>query len=230
MAMSTEIAAYREAVDHLPPGGMLVFQHVTWEEYEQLLEDLSTRPGVRVSYDEGRLEIMSPLPEHEEYKDSIYSMVRVFCEVRGIELETRGSATWKRSKLQKGSEPDTCFYVANAARIIGRRTIDLDRDPPPDVVVEIDSTNESISKFSIYAALRVPEIWRYDGERSFMYRRKARSYSEVPASLSFPGLTPNVVTAFLDDAKSRGQTKALQAFRKRIQVRKPRPRKAWGHG
>src|SRR5207253_251827 len=118
-------------------------------------------------YDEGRLEIMSPVPEHEEYKDSLYRMVLVFAEINAIEIETRGSATWKREKLRKGSEPDTCFYVANAARIIGRRTIDLEVDPPPDIAVEIDTTNESLSKFSIYSALRVPEIWRYDGQRTY---------------------------------------------------------------
>ena len=67
------------------------------------------RPGLRVSYDDGRLEIMSPLAEHEEYKDSIFSMVRVFAEANGIELETRGSTTWKRRRIRKGSEPDTCF-------------------------------------------------------------------------------------------------------------------------
>src|SRR5438128_12201827 len=82
------------------------------------------RPGVRVSYDDGRLEIMSPLPEHEEYKDCIYRMVCVFAEAYDIEVETRGSATWKRHSLRKGSEPDTCFYIANAPKIIGRRKID----------------------------------------------------------------------------------------------------------
>src|SRR5438445_836710 len=173
--MSAPTAEYREAVDHLPPGGMLVFQQVSWEDYEQLLKDLADRPGVRVSYDEGRLEIMSPLPEHEDYKDSLYSMVRVFSEVTGIELETRGSATWKREKLRKGSEPDTCFYVAQAERIIGRRKIDLESDPPPDVVVEIETTNESLMKFPIYAALGVPEIWRYDGRQTQFYALAGRT-------------------------------------------------------
>ena len=64
--MSTQTSALREAVDHLPAGAILVFQQVTWEDYERLLEELVDRPGLRVSYDEGRLEIMSPLPEHEE--------------------------------------------------------------------------------------------------------------------------------------------------------------------
>ena len=199
-----------------------MFQQVRWEDYEQLLKDLVDRPGVRVSYDEGRLEIMSPLPEHEEYKDSIYSMVRAFAEARGIELETRGSATWKRSSLRKGSEPDTCFYVANAPRIIGKRKIDLESDPPPDVVVEIDTTNESLSKFPIYAALGVSEIWRYDGKHTYLYELTARSYSKISESVSFPSLTAQMITDFLDAAKKHGQTKALTAFRKQLRSGKTR--------
>jgi Uma2 family endonuclease len=223
MTMSIQTSEYREAVDHLPPGAMLVFQQVSWEDYEQLLEDLSDRPGIRVSYDEGRLEVMSPLPEHEEYKDSLYRMVLVFSEIHGIELETRGSATWKRSSIRKGSEPDTCFYVANASRIIGKRDIDLESgDPPPDVVVEIDTTNESLSKFRIYSALAVPEIWRYDGKRTYMYRLGTGSYIEVSESSSFPGLSTQAVTEFLDLAKRQGQTKALKAFRSRLRARKSR--------
>src|SRR5438034_9295297 len=109
---------------------------------------------------------MSPLPEHEDYKDFVSHAVRALSDELGIELEPRwGSATWKRRTFRKGAEPDTCFYVANAHRIIGKPKIDLDSDPPPDIVVEIDMTNESLSKFPIYAAIGVPEIWRYDGKR-----------------------------------------------------------------
>ena len=107
--MSTRSAEYLEAIDHLPLGATLVFRQVSWEQYEELLEDLGDRPGLRVSYDEGRLEIMSPLPEREEYKDSIYSLVRAFAEELGITLETRGSATWKRRKLRKGSSVSSFF-------------------------------------------------------------------------------------------------------------------------
>ena len=223
--MSIQTTEYREAVDHLPAGAILVLQNISWKDYEQLLKDLVDHPGVRVSYDEGRLEIMSPLPEHEEYKDSIYRMVCAFAEARGIEVETRGSATWKRSSIRKGSEPDTCFYVANAARIIGKRTIDLESDPPPDVVVEIDATNESLSKFGIYAALGVPEIWRYDGRETRLYKLSGAAYAEIPESISLPGLTAQRITAFVDDARKHGQTKAVTSFRNELRSRKTRKRR-----
>ncbi len=87
------------------------------------------------------------------------------------------------------AEPDTSFYVQNAARMIGKRRIDLETDPPPDVVVEIDVSNESLSKFPIYAALGMPEIWLYDGQEARFYQLSEQSYQETPCSLAFPAST-----------------------------------------
>jgi Uma2 family endonuclease len=109
--MTTRSGPFVDAIDHLPAGAILVVPQVSWEDYEQLLDDLVDRAGVRVSYDEGRLEIMTPSVEHEEDKDFILRVAQVFSEERGIPLETRGSATWKRRTIRKGAEPDACFYV-----------------------------------------------------------------------------------------------------------------------
>ena len=219
LLMSVRTSSLVEAVAHLPDAAILVLPQVTWEEYERILDDLADWPGMRVSYDEGRLEIMSPSPEHEAYTEFILRLAHVFCEERGIPLETRGSATWKRRSLRKGSEPDTCFYVANADRIIGRRKVDLESDPPPDVVVEIDITNESLSKFPIYAAFGVPEIWRYDGKRVEMYLLSGTTYTGTATSRSFPGLGPELVAEHLELSKTRGQTEALHAFREQLRGR-----------
>ena len=217
--MSTQTAVYLEAIGHLPPGATLIVPNVTWEHYEALLQDLTNRPGLHVSYDEGRLQVMSASDEHEEYKDSVSFIARVLSEELGIPLETRGSATWKLRTLRKGVEPDTCFYIANAHRIIGRRTIDLDSDPPPDIVVEIDVTNESLGKFSIYAALGVPEIWRYDGAQVQMYDLTGETYVGVAESQFFPGLTCSMLLEFLQLCRAQGQTTALMAVRQRIRAR-----------
>lgn len=217
--MSTRVADYREAIDHIPNGATLVFRDVGWDEYERLVEDLWDRPGLRVTYDEGRLEIRSPLPEHEEYKEFILFVARIMSEERGVAIETRGAATWKRRALRKGTEPDTCFYVASAPRIIGKRMIDLDVDPPPDIAVEVDITNESLSKFSIYAALGVPEIWRYDGKAVLFYTLSGNAYQGITESRFLPGLTPAMLAEALDQSKTEGQTVALAAFRERVQNR-----------
>jgi Uma2 family endonuclease len=220
--MSTRSAEYLDAIEHLPHGAILVFPDVSWEEYQGLLEDLTDRPGLRVSYDEGRLEVMSPLSEHEDYKEFVLQIARVLADELNTALEPRGSTTWKRRKLRKGAEPDTCFYVTAADRIIGKRNIDLDSDPPPDIVVEIDTTNESMSKFSIYAAFGVPEIWHYDGNRVQMYAWTPElQYRTIPASRFFPILTDSLLQEALEASKTAGHTDALKAFRQRIRTLKP---------
>ena len=217
--MSTQTADYVKAVEHLPDGAMLVIPNVSWEDYEGLLADLGDRPGVRVSYDEGRLQVMSPSAEHEDYKESVLCIARALSEEFDIPLETRGSTTWKRRALRKGVEPDTCFYIANARRVIGRRKMNLDVDPPPDIAVEIDVTNESLSKFPIYARLGVPEIWRYDGSRVQMYELNGDGYVGIDGSRFFPGLSCSLLLEFLELSTTMGQTEALKLIRQRIRAR-----------
>lgn len=214
--MATLAAAYRDAIERLPEGATLIVHHVGWDEYEHLLENLAERPDLRLSYDRGRLEAMTPLPEHEAYARFIDDLVRVVADERGLLLEKRGSATWKRRSLARGVEADACYYVAGAHRIIGKRTLDLDVDPPPDLVVEIDITNESLSKRPTYAALGVREIWQYDGEQASFHELVDGEYRAIADSLSFPGLTPVMLADALAHSTRDGQTTALGAFRQRL--------------
>ncbi len=213
----------REAVDHLPEGAALVMQDVPWEDYEQLLDQLVNRPGLRVVYDQGRLEVMSPLPEYEEYKCFIERVIIALAGELDVNVEPRGSATWKRKRDAKGAEPDTCYYVANSDRIIGKRNIDLGIVPPPDLVVEIDSTNKFAGKFPIYATFGVPEIWRYDVKhnRVYMYELRENTYAEIPSSRSFPILTADTLANLIDQTKTQGQKAPLAAF---IRVIRENPR------
>ena len=220
--MSTLTTSYLDIVERLPAGALLRLQNVGWDEYEHLLSRMDTLPGRRVSYDRGRLVIMSPSLEHEEYKDTIYTLIRFLADELSVTMETRGQATFKSKLLKKGAEPDACFYVQNASRIIGRRKIDLGTDPPPDVVVEIDTTNESLDKFHIYAALGVPEIWRYDGERAHFYQLVGAEYQAMENSLAFPSLAAADLARSVELSKTEGQTAALKAFR--AELRRARPR------
>lgn len=219
--MSARTAPYLDAIAHLPPGATLVVPGVSWDEYERLLHDLEDRPGVRISYDDGTLEVMSPSAEHEEYKEFVLRVAQACADALGLPLETRGSTTWKRGAMRQGVEPDTCFYVASAHRIIGRRQIDLDTDPPPDIVVEIDVSNESLRKLPAYAALGVQEIWRYDGKQVLIYALVGRDYKERPGSRFLPCVTVSLLQDSLDLSKSKGQTNALNALRDRLRGSKP---------
>jgi Uma2 family endonuclease len=219
--MRTQTLDYLDAIGHLPEGGTLILQHVSWGDYEQLLAELGNSPGVRVHYDNGRLEIMAPLQEHEACGEMIGSMVRVLTRELRLKLESRGSATLKRETQAKGVEPDGSFYIRHATSIIGKRRIDLNIDPPPDLVVEIDLTNESLTKFPIYQALGVPEIWRYDAESTEFHRLEAGRYLVSPMSRAFPFLASSVISQFLELSKTAGQDEALDAFRHWVQTHKP---------
>jgi Uma2 family endonuclease len=161
---------------------MLVVPELGWDEYQGLLVDLAECPHLRLSYDSGRLEIVSPLPKHEEYARFIEAMIVLYSDVLGVEIESYGQTTWRKRALRKGVEADGGYYARNARRVIGKPDIDLDVDSPPDIAVEIDTTNASQNKLPIYAALSVPEIWRYDGISAQIYELKEGVYTGVAES------------------------------------------------
>jgi len=205
-----------DAVDHLPEASVLTLDRVTWEDYEHLLECLQERPSLRVTYDCGRLDIVTTSREHEEWKELILRLVQILCEELRTELQAYGGATWKLKTEQKGAEADTCFYVVNAAQVIGKREFDLANDPPPDIVVEIDKTNQSLHKLPIYAAaFGVPEIWRCNIKHNAIqfYELRSEAYIETTSSRFFPILTDAVLTKFIDQSHFHGHMSALLSFR-----------------
>lgn len=212
-----------DAGEHLPNGARLVVDQVSWDDYEYLLEGLADRPGLRISYDRGRLEIMSPSQGHGEYECLVEDLVLLFCEAFGIQLQKYGRTTWRRQALSRGVEGDASFYIKNARRIIGKK-ISLESDPPPDIVVEIDVTRSSMTKLSIYDALGVPEAWRYDGETCRFYSRFEKGYKETQVSRFLPGLTGAMIAEAIEVSKTQGQDEARKSFRRRIKALKKQSR------
>jgi len=116
----------------VPPGQQLVITDVSWLMYEQLLEELGEKRGSRINYSEGVLEIMVPLPEHEDDKVIIGDLVTVLLEELDIEFRSLASTTFKSELMKQGLEADNCFYIENEAVIRGKKRLDLTVDPPPD--------------------------------------------------------------------------------------------------
>jgi Uma2 family endonuclease len=194
---------------------VLTLDRITWEDYEHVLECLQKRPGLRVTSDSGRLDNVTTSRENEEWKELILRLVQILCEELRTELQSYGGLTRKLKEEQKGAEADTCFYVINAAQVVGKRKLDLSNDPPPDIVVEIDKSNQSLHKFPIYAAFGVPEIWRCNIKRNAIqfYELRSEEYIETTSSRFFPILTSAVLTKFIDQSHSDGHMSALVSFR-----------------
>jgi len=190
-----------------------LLNNISWETYESLLKDLQSEPGMRLTYDRGRLEIMTPLDPHETYKKLIGRFVEAATEELNVEIRSLGSRTCQREDLGRGLEPDECYYLQNEPVVRNLEQIDLSQNPPPDLVVEIDITSSSIDRLKIYVALAVPEVWRYDGSRLTILRLENGEYKECDRSPSLPLLTPGEVVRFLELRKAMGETSLIRLFR-----------------
>jgi Uma2 family endonuclease len=187
-------------------------QDVTWQEFETILEELGDHRSARLAYDNGTLEMMMPLPEHEDDKEIIGDLIKALLEELDIEFRSLGSTTFKKSQTQ-GLEPDQCFYIQNEAAIRGKKRIDLSVDPPPDLAIEIDVTARTHP--SIYEALGVPELWRFDQGKLQINVLQDGSYALVAESPNFLGLPLcEVLPHYLAESKIIGRNKVLRAFRR----------------
>src|SRR5437660_3240033 len=200
------------AVLHLPEQ-KVILKGVSWETYERLLAEHEGESGTRFTYDSGTLEILVPSARHEKPNRLLASLVEVLAEEMALNIESLGSTTLKRPDLLKGFEPDSCFYIQHAEAIRDNEEVDLTVNPPPDFVIEIDITSPSLDKFPLYAAVGVPEVWRYDGTHVMLYRLAGERYVEVTHSVALPLLTNEHVTRFLEERKQVPSTVWLRAVR-----------------
>jgi Uma2 family endonuclease len=219
--MSTETLNYLDAIKCLPEGATLHLQDVSWIEYEDLVERRDEVSHVRLSYDQGRLEIMSPSAEHEDYARLFEHLIAILTEELNLEFASRGSVTLRRQKKSKGTEPYGCFYIRNLAQILGKKRIDLETDPPPDLAIEIDVSHPSLDKLAIYAGLGVPEVWRYNGARVEFYQLIEEGYITISTSTLFPFVTPTALADCLRLGSSQGINAMRRAFRAWVNGHKP---------
>jgi Uma2 family endonuclease len=138
--------------------------------------------------------------------------VLAVAEELGIEAENLGSTTFRREDLERGFEPDSCFYIQNE-EVRGKDRMDLTVDPPPDLVIEIDITSPSLNKLPIYARMVVPEVWRYDGERMIILVLEDSDYAETTESRVLGPVMDSALTGFIEKGKSMKRTIWLKSVR-----------------
>jgi Uma2 family endonuclease len=191
----------------------VVLNSISWQQFENLLLDLGDRRATRIAYDRDILEIMTSLPEHEYYKEIIGDLIKDIADELDLDYESLGSTTWKRESKLAGIEADNCFYFQNESLIRGKLDFDLDRDPPPDLALEIDLTSKSIPRFPIYARLGIPEIWCYEDGQLAIYILQNNEYITVENSLIFPDLNIQSIPNLIEENRTKGRRKIRQAVR-----------------
>ena len=193
--------------------GRVLLRNISWQTYERILEDLADCSAPRLTYVRGELEIMSPTAKHEFVNRVVEIFVSTLAEEMEVEISSLGSTTFKREDLQRGFEPYSCFYFANAALVRGKERIDPIIDPPPDLVFEVDITSASIDKHSIFAHFKVPEVWRYDGEKTEILNLVRDSYVEVEVSSVFAFVTVAALTRFIAESLTSSRIEWIKQVR-----------------
>lgn len=184
-----------------------------WATYRKIAEALSGR-HYHLAYDRGNLEIMTISSLHGRYSRLLGQLIVVLAEESGLPRCSCGDMTCEREELERGVEPDECFYLQNEPLIRGKEEIDLTKDPPPDLAVEIDITRSSLNRLAIYAALGVPEVWRFNGDTLSIYHRLPEGqYALAERSLHFPFLPATELARFLGQRGQMDESSLVQSFR-----------------
>ncbi|MCI0681198.1 MAG: Uma2 family endonuclease [Gemmataceae bacterium] len=196
----------------IPMTDYAYLEGVSWDEYESLLEQAGARP-LRFTYDGGRLEIMTLSYEHESPKKVIGRLIELLAIVLHVSFRSGGSTTMKRKVKEKGLEPDDCYWFEHEKQMRGKKNLDLKRDPPPDLAVEIDVTQSVIKRMRIYAALRVPEVWRFKkGRLKAHVLQPDGTYQQIDSSRIFPFVTMAELQRFVDRAANTDESELARAF------------------
>ena len=195
---ATLAAPARDTQGHGPLPAIL--HGISWQTYESLLQDLRSQ-RIFLTYDLGDLEIMAPLPTHERWTAVLRWLIEAVSDELNISSVTFGSTTFRREDLDRGLEPDCCYYVHHAPLVIGKEQIDLSKDPPPDLAIEVEITKRVIDREPIYAALGVPELWRFTRDRKLLIHLLQADglYHQVERGLALPFIDSKPVSEFLSN-------------------------------
>ncbi len=190
----------------------VVLRGVSWKVYEQLIKDHEDQSAPRFTYNKGNLEIYRRSQKHEKKAEFLGDIVKTIAEEREIETLSIRSTTFKKDDVEKGVEPDGCFYLQSYDKVFGIQKIDLEQFPP-DLVIEIDIFSPSINRFPIYAEFRVREIWRYLKDEVKIYLFDGRTYVESDESLALPTVTDELLTRLLAESETMKRSAWLKNVR-----------------
>lgn len=201
------IPALRQHTQHI------LLEGLSWATYQALLNELGDHRSSRLAYAQSVLEIIMPSDLHELINRILEAIIRALAEELNLRLRGYGSTTLDRENLARGVEPDSCFYIQNVERILGKK-LDIQTDPPPDLAIEVDITSSSKRRFGTYLALQIPEVWRYTERLGIViYQLQNREYVECEFSPTFPMISGSVLMQFLQQATTEDDTSVIRALR-----------------
>ena len=179
----------------------LILHNVSWGRYVLIRELLEDQPGLRMTYLEGTLEIMSRSRQHEREKKVVARLIEAWALLRRVHLNGYGSTTFRRESKERGGEPDECY-------VIGRAHAD-DSDEVPDIALEVIVSSGGIDKLDVYRGLGVPEVWFFRDGAFELHRLQGEAYERIERSALLPELDLAHLASFTTYAD---QTDAVLAY------------------
>jgi Uma2 family endonuclease len=201
------------AIATIPAEQRVILQNISWQTFKTMLAEMGNNRNSRLAYDNGIVEIMTPLMPHENSNRLIEVFVGVLCEELGLEIKRAGSLTMTRDDLERGAEPDSSYYIQNESLVRDKEHIDLTTDPSPDLVLEVEYSRSKIDKFRLYASIGVPEFWRYNGTVLRVYRLENGEYKECSTSPTFTPVSVAEIPRFIQESRKVGEIACTRAFR-----------------
>jgi Uma2 family endonuclease len=198
--------AKADDVEVLEEDQRFVIYGVPWLAYVAMRDALEDQPGLRMTYLEGTLELMSPSKKHEEFKKLIARLVEAYAEEMDLNLNGYGNMNLRKKAKKRGLEPDECYSLGRAGKV-------------PDIAIEVVLTSGVVNKMSVYEGLSVPEVWVWEAGAFSILRLTERGYEARPRSEVLPDLDLDFLASFVEEGAN--QTQRVKAFRRALRERRP---------
>jgi len=194
------------------PQEHMILRNIGWKAFERILDDIGETHH-RVTYQDGNLEFMTISFEQEHFGEWIGTLILFVAIEMHMPLCRGGSTTLKLALERVGLEPDRCYWIKHEKQMRENKEWNALKDPPPDLAVEIDISTSWLDRLDIYAKLKVPEVWRFDGDKLKVLILGANGkYKERAKSLAFPGLEMDGFIRFVKRLGSAEEVSLLQEF------------------
>jgi Uma2 family endonuclease len=211
----------------------VVLPSITWEKFEQILSELPPDRQIRLTYHRGKLEMMTPVAEHDRCQRLLDSLILVLADELDRPVEAIAPVLIESRELDIAIEPDACYYLllggrgghGGTAPTTDRVEIHLPADSPPDLLVEVALTQTKLEKLPLYTRLAIPEVWRYittAGENVLkgkleIYHLQGDRHTPQRHSTVFPGVSSDRILEFIEQSDSMSLSASLRLLRAWIQ-------------
>ncbi len=195
---------------------------ISWDKLTALLVDLGNQRSTRITYYQGKLEMLEPPPQHDRVARLIDSLLQVMADEAGDDLFSLGSQLLLHQAMGIAIQPDSCYYVAQRVQPADRAELDMSQVAPPNLAIDVQFGEASAKRLGLMAGLRIPEVWQYvtslneaevlQGELTLLALVE-NDYEPIPHSRLYDYLDRDRIAEFIAQSEAIGLTQSLTMLR-----------------